>query len=81
MLCAADAKLAPAMLTRYSRYIYESRSHYSLLHILHHIPLLIDQWGKVRRIDGGDTMTAALLGQGGLDRRDSTHVRVSFRYL
>lgn len=44
-----------------------------------HIPRLIEQWGKVRRIDGGggDTMVAALLGRASLDRRDATHVRVS----
>ena len=29
----------------------------------HHIPQQIDQWGKVCQIDGGDTMSAALLGQ------------------
>ena len=42
-----------------------------------HVPLHIKQWGKLCRIDGGDTMTAALLGQTHLDRRDATHIRVS----
>ena len=28
----------------------------------HHIPQSVDQWGKIRRVDGGDTMSAALLG-------------------
>ena len=41
-----------------------------------HVPKTIDQWGKVRRTDGGDTMSAALLGRSTLDRRDATHVRV-----
>ena len=41
------------------------------------IPKQIDQWGKVRRIDGGDTMVAALIGRHSLDRRDATHIRVS----
>ena len=46
--------------------------------IKRHIPKDIHQWGKVRRTDEGDTMTAALLGRNGQDRRDSTHIRVIF---
>ena len=42
-----------------------------------HIPKQIYQWGKVRRIDGGDTMVAALIGWHSSDRRDATHVRIS----
>ena len=42
-----------------------------------HVPLCIKQWGKLCRIEGGDTMTAAQLGQTHLDRRDATHIRVS----
>ena len=42
-----------------------------------HVPQHVDQWGKIRRIDGGDTMIAALLGRASLDRRDATHIRVS----
>ena len=42
-----------------------------------HLPSHIDQWGKVRRTDGGDTMSAALVGHPSIDKRDSTHVRVS----
>ena len=37
----------------------------------------INQWGKVRRINGGDTMVAALIGRHSLDRRDATHIQVS----
>ena len=47
----------------------------------HHVPQHIDQWGKIRRIDGGDTMIAALLGRASLDRRDATHVHVSRDWL
>ena len=42
-----------------------------------YLPDCIDQWGKIRRMDGGDTMVAALLGRGTLDKRDATHIRVS----
>lgn len=41
-----------------------------------HVPDCIEQWGKVRRIDGGDTMVAALLRCANQDRRDATHIRV-----
>ena len=45
-----------------------------------HVPHRIEQWGKVRRIDGGDTMFAVLLGKGNLDRRDATHIRVCYQH-
>jgi hypothetical protein len=37
----------------------------------------IEQWGKVRRLDGGDTMLAAGLVSRQHDSRDATFVRVS----
>jgi DeoR/GlpR family transcriptional regulator of sugar metabolism len=41
-------------------------------------PQNIEQWGKLQRIDGGDTMNAsALQTLAGEDRRDATFVRVS----
>jgi hypothetical protein len=39
---------------------------------------VIEEWGKVRRIDSdaGDTMSASLLGTSRDDSRDATYVRV-----
>ena len=45
-----------------------------------HVPHQIEQWGKVRRMEGGDTMVSILLGKSHLDRRDATHVRVRRPY-
>jgi len=36
----------------------------------------IKQYGKVRRLDGGDTMNAASLVSAGDDRRDASFIRV-----
>jgi hypothetical protein len=41
----------------------------------------IEEWGKVRRIDGGDTMNASALASSTEDRRDATFVRVSVLYV
>lgn len=43
------------------------------------VPLVLEQWGRVRRIDGegADTMLAAELCKSTTDKRDATHVRVS----
>jgi hypothetical protein len=35
------------------------------------------QYGKLRRLDGGDTMNASTMGEFSDDRRDATFVRVS----
>jgi hypothetical protein len=37
----------------------------------------ISTWGKVRCLDGGDTMHASVLMSMGEDRRDASYVRVS----
>lgn len=52
--------------------------------IRHAIPSEVDEWGKVRIVNGGDTMVAALVNSGAEDCRDATFVRVrwcSLRYL
>jgi hypothetical protein len=41
----------------------------------------IEEWGKVRRMDGGDTMNASALVSSTEDRRDATFVRVSVPYV
>lgn len=41
----------------------------------------IHQYGKVRRLDGGDTMHASTLVSTSNDRRDATYVRVSVQSL
>lgn len=41
----------------------------------------IEEWGKVRRIDGGDTMNASALVSSTEDRRDATFVQVSVPYV
>ena len=68
LLSIAKDRIAAALATRYN-----VRKSVAKAHIPHHI----ERWGKVRRIEGGDTMTAAHLGHAGLDRRDATHIRVS----
>ena len=60
-------RIAAALATRYNVRKNIAKSH---------VPPDIKQWGKLRRIDGGDTMTAAQLGQTHLDRRDATHIQV-----
>lgn len=35
------------------------------------------QYGKLRRLDGGDTMNASTMGEFSDDRRDATFIRVS----
>ena len=44
-------------------------------------PLVLHQWGKVRRIDGedADTMVAADIGQRHSDQRDASYVRVCLK--
>lgn len=37
----------------------------------------VEQWGKVRRLDGGDTVHASLWVTDSEDRTDTTFVRVS----
>jgi hypothetical protein len=41
----------------------------------------IEEWGKVRRIDGGDTMNALALVSSVEDRRDATFVWVCVPYV
>jgi hypothetical protein len=41
----------------------------------------IEEWGKVHRIDGGDTMNASALVSSAEDRRDATFVRVCVPYV
>ena len=45
------------------------------------LPEVIDQYGKVRRVDsdGGDTMVASEAGSKSADRRDATFIRVSLK--
>ena len=58
-------RISAALATRYNVH-----KNVAKLHVLHKI----EQWGKVRWIDGGDTMVAALLGRSHLDRRDASHI-------
>ena len=64
-------RISAALATR-----YDVRKNIAKLHVPHEI----EQWGKVRRIDGGDTMVAALLGRSHLDRRDASHIRVRHQH-
>ena len=60
-------RISAALATRYS--VHKSIAK-------HHVPNDVAQWGKVRRVDGGNTMVAAFLGNASLDRGDATHIRV-----
>ena len=70
LLSIAKDRISAALATRYN-----VRKSVAKAHVPHHI----DQGGKVRRIEGGDTMMAAHLGNASLNRRDATHIRVSCR--
>lgn len=41
----------------------------------------VEQWGRLRRLEGGDDMYAASLVKQGGDRRDATFIRVSDIYI
>jgi hypothetical protein len=62
-------QIIAALATRYSTTVTVIRKH-----------LIVDQieeWGKVRRTDGGDTMNTSSMATSAEDRRDATFVRVS----
>jgi hypothetical protein len=66
-------KIIAALATRYSTTVAVIRKHVAVDQI--------EEWGKVRRIDGGDTMNASALMSSTEDRRDATFVRVSAPYV
>jgi hypothetical protein len=65
-------KILAALATRFDTTVHNIRQHVSANRI--------EQWGKVRRLEGGDTMVAAALTKERSDNRDATFVRVCAVY-
>ncbi|TDL13665.1 hypothetical protein BD410DRAFT_846724 [Rickenella mellea] len=63
---AIMSKIAIALATRFNVSVNVARRH---------LPDEIFQYGKVRRIDGGDTMSASEITKSSVDRRDASYVR------
>ena len=61
-------KILAALATRFDTTIPNIRQHTQVNSI--------EQWGKVRRLEGGDTMVAASVTKAQSDTRDATFVRV-----
>jgi hypothetical protein len=61
-------KILGALATRYDTTASNVRQHVQVNHI--------EQWGKVRYLEGGDTMAVATLKKVQCDMRDTTFVRV-----
>jgi hypothetical protein len=59
-----------ALATRYNKTVPVVRKEVDLSRIT--------EWGRVRRVDGGDTMYASMLLKSFEDRRDPTYVRVRY---
>jgi hypothetical protein len=46
----------------------------------HFAPENVEQWARVRRLEGGDDMNASSFARFSEDRRDATYVRVSLLF-
>jgi hypothetical protein len=66
-------QIIAALATRYDTTVAVIRKHVAVDQI--------EEWGKVHRTDGGDTMNASALVSSTEDRRDATFVRVSIPYV
>lgn len=62
-------KIVIAFATRFKKPVTVVRRHVKIEHV--------EQWGRVRRLEGGDDMYASSLVKAGEDYRDATYIRVS----
>ena len=62
-------KITISLSTRYNKPASTIREYFSVQNV--------QQWGRVRRLDGGDDMYASALCRSAEDKRDATFIRVS----